>query len=219
MGYNSDYYGKINIEPALSTEMVDYINMFCKTRRMKRDTSVLAKELKGVLGFRSNYGIDGEFYIGADTLGTCDGVDTPPSTQPGLWCLLKVSQDGRSISWNGEENFSQATTWLEYIINNFIKPEGSLCNGTINVSGDDRDDVWDLVVINNVVSEIDKSSANSEEVINLLNSSIKNTSDIIEGYKIVLVQAVRDNKDSVIKVDSVLTLLNLLQDRLSIKKD
>lgn len=219
MGYNSDYYGKIEIKPALSSEMVDYINKFCETRRMKRDTNVLAKELKGTLGFRGNYGVDGEFYIGANTLGTCDGTNTPPSTQPGLWCLLKVSQDGSSISWNYGENFSQATAWLEYIINNFIKPEGSVCNGTIKVFGDDRDDVWDLVVINNAVSEIDQSSEAIAETVNSLTSSIKNTSDFIEGYKIILVQSVLNNENSVIKVNSVITLLTLLQDKLSVKKD
>lgn len=41
MGYYTEFKGSISIVPALTSEQKDYINLLFKTRRMKRDPSLL----------------------------------------------------------------------------------------------------------------------------------------------------------------------------------
>lgn len=160
MGYTTNFSGYLTIDPPLNAETVEYINSFCNTRRMKRDVSKLASlDILGNMGkFGTNeYGTDGEFYVNDDN--NCGQTqdasvveyNSPPSTQPGLWCQWEISEDGDTLMWSGGEKFYYYVEWLRYVINNFIAPMGSICDGDIMWQGEELDDVGMIRVVNNDV--------------------------------------------------------------------
>jgi hypothetical protein len=149
MGYTTEFEGKIEITPALPLDLIEYINKFSETRRMKRNTKVLKNIYNGEFGFNGDYGVEGEYFIGDDNCSIVDYND-PPKTQPGLWCDWEITKDGKCIQWNETEKFYDAEIWMQYIIDNFIGNDYS-CNGTISAQGEEFDDQWDLIVENNKV--------------------------------------------------------------------
>jgi hypothetical protein len=160
MGYTTEFYGSISIEPALSKELVEYINNFSDTRRMKRDIKELMKLYSGEMGFNGSYGREGEYFVtntgdvGQKRDSSIVDYNEPPSTQPSLWCDWVIMDDGQSIEWNGAEKFYCADEWMVYILENFIDSNIYKCNGEIEAQGEDTDDRWKLVVKNNVVSKL-----------------------------------------------------------------
>jgi hypothetical protein len=157
MGYTTDFEGQIKITPALSPELVKYINDFGNTRRMKRNVSLLTRMYAGGRGFNGKYGKEGEYFVsdggnfGQDDITGVIDLNAPPSTQPGLWCQWHITEDGKYIEWDGSEKFYESADWMKYIINNFIG-DNHKCNGVIHAFGEDRSDVWNLIVANNNVT-------------------------------------------------------------------
>jgi hypothetical protein len=74
-----------------------------------------------------------------------------PLGQPGLWCQWIPTEDGTAIEWDGCEKFYDYIEWLEYLIENFLKPWGYVLEGTCEWQGEDRQDRGRIVVNNNVV--------------------------------------------------------------------
>ena len=162
MGYTTEFSGGLEISPALAPNVVEYINTFSTTRRMKRDVTKLpALDPHGVCGLfgTSNYGLEGEYYASTklDSYGQSPDESVmdqncPPSTQPGLWCQWVIEDDGKSLVWDGGEKFYNYAKWLEYVIENFIVPAGSVCNGDITWQGEESEDMGILRVVNNEVN-------------------------------------------------------------------
>ncbi|MUN41456.1 hypothetical protein [Actinomadura litoris] len=165
MGYDTDFTGKIQIEPPLNPSEISYLRRFSDSRRMHRDT--------------------GPYYLGnrrpeENDTGVVD-PNSPPPEQPGLWCDWVPTPDGTAIEWNRMEKFYYATEWMEYLINAFLSegadvqaelkapivgrfypPEFAeftfdhVLSGTVEAQGDDPDDRWDLVVSDNEVQRVEK---------------------------------------------------------------
>ena len=156
MGYTTEFEGKIEIVPALPQDLIEYINKFSETRRMRRNVVILKDKYNGKFSFNGNYGEEGEYFIGGlglkgqDRDNTIVDYNEPPKTQPGLWCKWEITEDGKYIQWDGLEKFYYADIWMRYIINNFISNDYS-CNGIISAQGEESDDQWDLIVENNKV--------------------------------------------------------------------
>lgn len=154
MGYTTDFDGEVEISPPLNAAEIEYINRFGSTRRMKRT--------KGP--YYANPGSDG---FGQDQEADILDYNSPPTCQPGLWCQWEASADGRFIYWNGAEKFYNATAWMAYLIEHFLKPGARakssgdpqfaaftfdhIVNGTIEAQGEDAEDMWRLVVTDNKV--------------------------------------------------------------------
>lgn len=155
MGYTTEFEGKIEITPAVTSELIEYINQFGNTRRMKRNSQLLQEKYMGENSFNGSYGIDGEYFIGGDGFMGQDRDNTvldnnnPPSTQPGLWCQWEISEDGKYIQWDGNEKFYNSVEWMKYIIDNFLN--GYVCHGQIEAQGEEFSDHWMLVVKDNAV--------------------------------------------------------------------
>jgi len=156
MGYHTDFSGQCNIEPALTAGQVAYINAFSGSRRMKRRAEVAAQYpdiLREAVGLP--VGIDGEFYVGGGQHGydQKDVVDNnnPPSTQPGLWCQWVVSEDGKTLEWDGGEKFYYYVEWLRYMIKKFFDPWHCVLNGEIDWDGEESGDIGKIVVVDNSV--------------------------------------------------------------------
>lgn len=143
MGYTTDFYGKFELNKPLDQKTKTFLKRFNETRRMAFDPNVIGQE----------YGIDGEFFVGhhEDFSGEFAGqvsrdykglveYNTPPSTQPGLWCQWVPTDDGKYIEWDGGEKFYNYVEWLQYIVKNFLQPKGYSISGEVKFQGESPDD-------------------------------------------------------------------------------
>ncbi|CAM6003868.1 unnamed protein product [Sphagnum balticum] len=104
-----DFEGRFSLNKKLDIDTQDFLTRLNETRRMKRKSTI-----GGVY-----YGVDGEFYVhGEGFAGQYDeesvvDYNRPPSTQPGLWCQWRPSDDGMHIQWDGGEKFYNYVEWIK----------------------------------------------------------------------------------------------------------
>lgn len=160
MGYTTEFTGKITFEKTIPAEVVEYVNAFSHTRRMKRNNSLIKRIFPdwAKFTFNGSLGIDGEYFVrkddienfGQDRDATIVDYDTPPSTQPGLWCHWIIKDN--CLMWNGAEKFYDYIEWLQYLLDNFLSPY--IANGEISWQGEDAEDNGIISVSNNVIDEL-----------------------------------------------------------------
>lgn len=150
MGYTTTFDGSVKIEPPLNQEEIQFLQKFNETRRMNRANGP--------------YFVDGSGFMGQDHDPDVRDHNRPPEGQPGLWCQWTVNDEGTEIEWDEGEKFYDADLWMTYIIEHFLKPnpiaksqlpflQGHICNGVVDAQGEDSDDRWRLVVIDNKVEK------------------------------------------------------------------
>ena len=154
MGYTTTFSGEVTLNKPLTEELYFYLINFSRTRHMKRDVEMLKEA-----GFTEDYGVEGEFFventdyyskiIGKDE--TIIDINTPPSTQPGLWCQWIPNHNRVTIEWDGGEKFYHAAEWMDYLITKILVPQVYIANGKIYAYGEDSDDHWMLSVVDNEV--------------------------------------------------------------------
>ena len=148
MGYTTDFIGGFTVLDAktqkwarLKDGVRKLIIGLSETRRMKRDVD-------------EKYGVEGEFYV--DGGGECGQApesniiehNSPPATQPSLWCDWTVEGDSVPASsasfdrivWNSSEKFYSYIEWINYIHEVILKPQGYTLDGTVEWLGEDPDD-------------------------------------------------------------------------------
>ena len=144
MGYTTEFRGSFTFNKQLSANMLNYLTKFSETRRIKRNLD-------------EAFGVEGEFFAFGGGFGGQDREDnildynTPPSTQPGLWCKWTPNEDGTELEWDGGEKFYHYTEWLFYLINKIIAPNGYVLNGEVKWRGEDFDDVGTILVEDNKI--------------------------------------------------------------------
>lgn len=73
--------------------------------------------------------------------------------QPGLWCQWVVKDgDVQVLQWDGGEKFYHYGEWLKYLINHFFSKWDVKLNGEIKWFGEDRSDIGQILVVDNVVT-------------------------------------------------------------------
>lgn len=144
MGYTTDFKGGFEINKPLHEELKNYLTKFSETRRMKR-------KLDDKFGVEGEFYVDGGGYAGQDRESNIIDYNSPPKTQPGLWCQWIPNEDGTEIVWDGGEKFYKYVEWLEYIIKNFLEPEGYVLNGEVYFQGEYYNDNGVIVVEDNKV--------------------------------------------------------------------
>ena len=72
---------------------------------------------------------------------------------PGLWCQWIPNRNNTGIEWDGGEKFYDYIEWLQYIIDNFLEPEGYEITEDSKVSyrGEKFEDVGYIYVKNGKV--------------------------------------------------------------------
>lgn len=157
MGYTTEFEGSCQFDTPLTQSQVAYIHAFSRTRRMKRDeslVSLLSDPLRNSVGLP--IGCEGEYYVGDEGLfpgekGIID-CNCPAATQPGLWCGWTVSVDGTTFEWDGCEKFYSYIEWLHYMIDNFFAPWGKHMSGIITWEGEDERDTGTIRINSNHVN-------------------------------------------------------------------
>ena len=188
MGYTTDFSGCFNTNKPVENWFMNYINRFNDTRHMQRDVEEIKRSYPNWkdLCFKGNLGKDGEYFIGGEgnILTNFDDHSIVnynyPGNCPGLWCQWQMD-DNETISWDECEKFYEYIDWLEYLIENFFKPEGYIVNGSVEWQGEDADDFGTIEVIDNVVK--------TKYGIRLLSMSDLETDEMItelesRGYKV-----------------------------------
>ncbi len=153
MDYTTEFDGSVTVDPPLNAAEVAYLKKFNESRRMQRSNGP--------------YFVDGA----GDYAPDIENGNFPDPSQPGLWCQWVPSDDGTVIEWDGNEKFYNSEAWMVYLIDHFLKPDARaasvgdpqftdftfdhVLNGQIQAEGEDSDDVWLLVVKDNVVSKIE----------------------------------------------------------------
>lgn len=150
MGYTTEFTGSLTLNKKLTEEDSKFLKDLNATRRMKRN-------LKG-------FGVDGEFFVGDLTNcgqnETPDVVDcnSPPSTQPSLWCQWVPTEDDMGLQWDKGEKAYNMEEWIVYLINRYLEPRGYVVSGLIEAQGEESGDIWAIKVDNNIVYTQDISS-------------------------------------------------------------
>ena len=148
MGYTTDFNGQFKINQPLDDDTYNLLVGLNNTRRMKRNVS-------------QTYGIEGEFYVegsGDFGQGREDNIieyNTPPKTQPGLWCNWVPTEDRNYIEWDGGEKFYNYIEWIEYLIEKILAPKNYILNGEVRWSGEDPSDNGVIIINNNTVKTKD----------------------------------------------------------------
>jgi len=157
MGYHTDFEGNINIDKPLDDKLKNILNGLNKTRRMKRDVNILAKNLNiSVKECKKLYGEYGEFYFNHDSnfgqTHTDDIINynQPPSGQPNLWCGWLYNEEENTIEWDGSEKFYDYIEWITYI-RDLLSKEGYTLNGGVDWFGEERDDKGTITLKNNKI--------------------------------------------------------------------
>jgi len=165
MGYTTDFWGEFTINKPVDDETYALLEGLNRTRRMKRDIVKLGMRKYGIenptvqqiADWQREFGIEGEFWV-YDTENSGQNVtedvinqNTPPETQPGLWCQWYILDDRVTIAWDGGEKFYHYIEWIEYIIVTILKPRGYVVNGEVEWQGEDLSDAGMIVVKDNKV--------------------------------------------------------------------
>jgi hypothetical protein len=159
MGYTTEFDGHFNLDRPLELNHANYLQRFSETRRMKRNPKELQfinDPIRERVGLP--FGVEGEYFVGGGGFAGQDHDDSileynsPPSTQPGLWCQWIPTDDLRGIQWDENEKFYDYVEWLQYIVKNFLIPWGYTLNGEVEWSGEEREDIGKIVVVNNDIT-------------------------------------------------------------------
>lgn len=154
MGYTTDFEGKLKFNRQLTVDEKNFLDKLANTRRMARNVD-------------RKYGVEGEFYVdgggfmGQDHEDNVIDSNTPPRTQPGLWCQWVPTEDGKFLEWDGGEKFYAYVEWLQYIIDKvfpYITADGDeplSLTGSITWQGEESEDMGRIQVNNNVVTVLE----------------------------------------------------------------
>lgn len=69
------------------------------------------------------------------------------------YCEWVPSRDGTKIEWSGGEKFDHYVEWLNYLIENILKPWGCVLNGKVRYQGEEPNDRGAIIVIDNMVTQ------------------------------------------------------------------
>lgn len=68
------------------------------------------------------------------------------------YCQWQVGEDGDTLAWDGSEKFYEYEVWLQYLIDTYIIPTGSVLDGEVTWDGEEHGDTGMLSVKDNVLT-------------------------------------------------------------------
>ena len=147
MGYDTDFVGEFKLDRILEEKHRKYLKAFSENRRMMRDEEhsilqddPLREAVDLPIGTEGEYFVNGQGYAGQNIDSSVVENNSPPATQPSLWCQWAPNDGGSAIIWNETEKFYKYVDWIEYLIEHFFKPWGYVLNGEVEWFGEDRND-------------------------------------------------------------------------------
>ncbi|MFB2923674.1 MULTISPECIES: hypothetical protein [Aerosakkonema] len=156
MGYTTEFEGAFYLDKRLFDSEFLYLLEFSRTRRMKRDVTILADVPDPAReAVRLPLGEDACYFVNEkwdrDSEISIVDYNRPPAGQPGLWCRWVPNYNGSGIQWDGGEKFYHYIEWLQYLIDRFIQPWGYTLNGKVYWQGEERHDNGKIIVEDNTI--------------------------------------------------------------------
>lgn len=169
MGYNTAFTGELNIEPPLNADEISYLNAFADSRRYQRlDHGPLAVIPPDMWPYSSTY-------------------NQPAVGQPSMYCNFTANHDGTQLVCCEYESTYEDDKWIAFLVRRLLSPDARayidehitddsrlasftanhVINGEFTAFGDDDDDIWRIVVKDNIVErwDIEFLPVNGVEVI------------------------------------------------------
>lgn len=163
MSDDTEFIGEFLFSAPLTPEHYAYLKAFNRSRRMKRhaaETEKLADPLRLAVGLP--VGDEGEFFVAEanNNMGQVHTPDianynSPPATQPSLWCQWIPNEQGTALVWDECEKFAKYIEWLKYMIEKFFRPWGYTLNGRMRLQGSEPDDRSVIRIVDNDVMSWD----------------------------------------------------------------
>ena len=146
MGYDTAFYGRFAVTPALKPEHLAYLTAFAETRHVSHNPGQLATVADPVReAVKLPLGPEGMFFVGK--LENADLRGREECTRlPGLYCHWVPTGDGRGIEWDGTEKFDNYVEWMRFQLNTFLLPWGYSVSGTVEWQGDEPRDRGQITV-------------------------------------------------------------------------
>lgn len=145
MGYTTEFRGSFELNKKLDATTHTFLNKLNETRRMSRN-------LGPEFGTEGEFFVDGRGHAGQDHEASIIDYNSPPSTQPGLWCQWRPTESGTAIEWDGGDKFYNYIPWIQYIISNVLEPKGYILNGEVAWRGEDWSDTGNIIIRNNILT-------------------------------------------------------------------
>lgn len=108
MGVSTTYIGHIEIDPPLNRAERDYLLAFAASRRSWRQAGAYAVTPQ-------------EPHTGNSDAAT-RRYNMMAKGQPSLWCQWVPCPKGCCLSWDGHEKFYAGASWLQYLMDHFLRP-------------------------------------------------------------------------------------------------
>lgn len=138
MGYSTYYEGIFTLDRSLTIEQAVYLKKFAETRRVKRNAEIAVKfpdpERLAVnlpIGEEGAYFVGGFGHAGQDGDESVTNGNSPPSSQPELWCQWVPTEDRKGIQWDEGEKFYKGQHWIVYLIREFLERWDHTLNGHV----------------------------------------------------------------------------------------
>jgi hypothetical protein len=96
-----------------------------------------------------------------------EDYNEPTDNQPDSYCQWIPTENGKGIEWNDGEKFYRYEEWLQWIIDNILKPRGYELSGSVDYQGEEVGDVGQLVIVDGKVScqKYNPKSASIEDLV------------------------------------------------------
>jgi hypothetical protein len=121
MGVSTTYIGHVEIEPPLNVAERDYLSAFAASRRSWR---------RG-----GPYAVTPEDPDTGSSDAAVDRYNRIAAGQPSLWCQWVPCPRGCCLSWNGHEKFYAGASWLQYLMDHFLRPGAEVSSSKAEVFG------------------------------------------------------------------------------------
>lgn len=149
MGYTIKYSGRFNLNKSLTDDQAKFLRDFAATRHYSRAWKEDEENGKWFVDpdckFEPDFFNDKEYEkvlyakpynhkkrkaYELEKWGCADYSEVNPG-MPSFYCQWVPTEDMMGIEWDGGEKFYNAKEWLEFIIENYLKPWGYVLNGQV----------------------------------------------------------------------------------------
>ena len=66
---------------------------------------------------------------------------------PDTYCQWEITKDRLHIKWDGGENFYDYVEWLQWLIDNKLKPAGLTLSGSVKFHGEEVEDCGTIAIV------------------------------------------------------------------------
>jgi hypothetical protein len=156
--YTIQFESNLTLDRPFLPEHFAYLDRFVQTRRVTCSVEHL-QNVPDLLREAADLplGPEGAYFVGIDfdkehiRKPIVLAINKPPQGQPSLWCSWRLDPDGVTLRYVATSNLYLCYTWLQYLLDHFLKPWNYQLNGEIRWQGDNEADRGQIIVRANTI--------------------------------------------------------------------